>query len=86
MYYHQIWLLERLTKDNQSMEIEAERMRRAVDREWFFTRVLDWLKEQLLEMQATKTRPVSLVHEERHPKHVIYSCPIIVAQSQDEQH
>jgi hypothetical protein len=86
MDYHNLWLLERSARDERLAEIEAERMLRAVEREGFLTRLIDWLRTAWLEIQSTHARQVSLVNEERRPRSVIYSCPIVISQGQKEQH
>ena len=84
MDYHNLWFFERSIKNNRQMELEAERMSLAADREWFFTPVLEWLKERFTEMMEARNPQVKLVAYHKNKK-LITACPIIVSPVCDEK-
>ncbi|MCE1254820.1 MAG: hypothetical protein LWX83_14895 [Anaerolineae bacterium] len=84
MNYHDLFLFERSIDNNEQYEIEAERLSKTINREWFFTPALDWLKERLAEMTEAKHAQVKLVSN--HPnRKMITACPIIVSPMRDEK-
>ncbi len=84
MDYHNLWLFERSIDDNRQMEMEAERVSFATDREWFFTPLLEWVKERFAEMTEARNPQVRLADCHQNKK-IITTCSIIVPPLRDEK-